>query len=126
MVLLKSKTGIPIRRTFVRWLEENVPPEYWEKVWWVTPLTMILLVPVGSPILYGLEFLGLPGGARAIQALMLLTIIGGPVIGFIVLWSVKEANLEPHIRSRAIWLSRLAVPGPFLILLFLFWIVSIV
>lgn len=100
------------KREFVGWLRERVPPGRWQQVWWLAPTITLFLLPVGTSILQVLARLGWYGAARTTQGLMLLSLISGPVVGSLVLWSVREADLEPHSLNRAQWLARLAVLGP--------------
>lgn len=113
------------KREFVGWLRERVPPGRWEQVWWLAPTSTLILLPVGAAILQILARLGWYGAARTTQGLMLLAVVGGPVIGSLVLWSVREADLEPQVLNRAQWLARLAVLGPVFTLLIMFWIARI-
>ena len=110
------------KREFVGWLRERVPPERWEQVWWLAPTIALILLPVGAAILQVLARLGLYGAARMTQGLMLFSLVGGLVVGSLVLWSVREADLEPKALNRAQWLARLAVLGPVFTLLIMFWI----
>jgi hypothetical protein len=41
---------------------------------------------------------------------MLFAVTSGVVVGSVVLWSVKEAQLAPNSLRRAQWLARFAVP----------------
>lgn len=113
------------RRDFVSWLRERVPPERWDQVWWLAPLIFLLLLPVGAAILQVLGRLGWYGAPRATQGLMLFSVVGGLVVGSVVLWSVREADLEPHALNRAQWLARFAVLGPFFTLVIMFWIARV-
>lgn len=113
------------RQQFVGWLHERVPEERWEQVWWLAPTITLLLLPVGAAILQVLGRLGWYGAARATQGLMLLSVVGGLVVGSLALWSVREAGLEPHGLRRAQWLARLAVLGPLFMLLVMFWIARV-
>lgn len=113
------------RRRFVNWLRGHVPPERWEQVWWLTPALTLLLLPVGAPILQLLMRLGWDGAPRATQGLMVLSVLSGVAVGSVVLWSVKEAGLEPGAYNRAQWLARFAILGPFLTLLVMFGIAKI-
>lgn len=73
-----------------------------------------------------LGLLGWPGAGFAIQGLMLLSIVSGPIVGFLVLWAVRQADLKPHIVRRAIWLGWLAIPVPLLLVLTLFWLARLI
>lgn len=113
------------RQLCINWMRANVPPDRWEQVWWLAPTISLLLLPVGAAILQVLGRFGWYGATRATQGLMLLSVVGGLVVGSVVLWSVREANLEPHALNRAQWLARFAVLGPFFTLLILFWIARV-
>jgi hypothetical protein len=114
-----------IRRQFISWLRERVPPKRWEQVWWLAPTMILLLLPVGAAILQILGQLGWYGAPQATQGLMLLSVVSGLIVGSVILWTVKEAGLEPRAVSRAQWLARLAVLGPFFTLLVMFWIARV-
>lgn len=111
-----------MRQHFISWLHERVPNQKWEQVWWLAPTITLLLLPVGTATLQVLRILGWYGAPRAMQGLMLLSVMSGLVVGSVVLWSVKEANLDPDALNRTQWLARLAVLGPFFTLLVMFWI----
>ncbi len=113
------------RREFINWLRERVPPERWEQVWWLAPTVMLLLLPVGAAILQVLGRLGWYGAPIATQGLMLFSVVGGAVVGAVELWSIREADLEPHALNRAQWLARFAVVIPFLTLVVMFWIARV-
>lgn len=119
-----------MRENFVNWLRERVPPNRWQQIWWIAPAIILLLLPIGLPLLRLVEIIGRfviewDGEGRAAQGLMLFAITGGVVVGSVVLWSVKAAQLTPDNLRRAQWLARFAIPGPFLTLLILFWIASV-
>lgn len=113
------------RRQFISWLREYVPNEKWEQMWWLVPTVILLLLPLGAAILQVLRKLGWYGAPRATQGLILLSVVGGLVVGSLALWSVKEAGLELDDLRRAQWLARLAVVGPLFTLLIMFWIARI-
>ncbi|HWT01741.1 MAG TPA: hypothetical protein VN256_15955 [Pyrinomonadaceae bacterium] len=116
-----------LRRRFVVWTRERVPPEWWERTWWLAPALTLALIPVGLPVLLALGWLfNWAGVARASQGLILLAVVSGPVLGFLVLWSIKEADLEPQAQKRSAWLARLAIPGPLLTILTVFWITRLI
>jgi hypothetical protein len=102
-----------------------VPPNRWEQVWWAAPAVILLLLPLGSLVLRLLALLGWAGAPRATQGLMLLSVFGGVVVGSLILWSVRDAGLEPRFCQRVQWLARFAVVGPFLTLAVMFWIARI-
>lgn len=110
------------RQLFVDWLRASVPPGRWEQVWWAAPAVTLLMLPLGALALRILGLLGWDGAPRATQGLMLLSVFGGVVVGSLILWSVRDAGLEPRLRHRVQWLARFAVVGPFLTLAVMFWI----
>jgi hypothetical protein len=115
-----------MRENFVNWLRERVPPARWEQIWWIAPATTLLLLPIGLPLLWLVQMIGWyvfqwDGEGRAVQGLMLFAVTSGVVVGSVVLWSVRAAQLAPENLRRAQWLARFAIPGPFLTLLVLFW-----
>ncbi len=113
------------RGQFIGWLRGHVPSESWEQVWWVTPTLTLLLLPVGAFVLRLLGILGWHGAPEATQGLVLFSVICGLVVGSVMLWSVREAGLDPHALNRAQWLARLTVLGPFFTLLVMFWIARV-
>lgn len=117
-----------MREKFVDWLRERVAPDRWEQIWWIAPAITLLLLPVGAPLLWlcGIVggYVGWYGVGRAHQGLALFALTSGVVIGSVVLWSAKAAQLTPNILRRAEWLARVAVIGPLLTLFVMFWIVQ--
>jgi hypothetical protein len=107
---------------FIEWFRERVPPSRWEQVGFLMPLAIMFLLPVGSGMLQHLGRLGWYGAARATQGLMLLSVLGGPVVGLVILWCVDESGLSPLSISRTKWLARLPVVMPLLTLLVMFTI----
>src|SRR4051812_39422369 len=65
------------------------------------------------------------GVGRATQGLMILSVMGGPIVGTVILWCVDESGLNPQLISRTKWLARLAVVLPLLTLLVMFFIAGI-
>lgn len=110
------------RKLFVLWLKGHVPSNWWGHIWWLAPLATLAINLLGQLTLYLLGLLGWAGAGRATQGLILLAVICGLVVGATVLWSIPEANLEPRIYNRALWLARLSVVGPLLTVLILFLI----
>src|SRR2546423_11202147 len=115
----KQSANITRRRLFLLWLKSHVPSAWWEHIWWLAPLATLAIIPLGQPTLYLLGLLGWAGAGRAMQGLILLAVTGGLVVGATVLWSIREANLEPRLYNRALWLARLSVIGPLLTVLIL-------
>jgi hypothetical protein len=113
------------KQEFVGWLRKKVPRDLWEQVWWQLPIIMLLMLPVGALVLHILGRIGWYGAAEATQALMVISVFGGVVVGSIILWCIEEAGLPPLIARRAKWLAGLSIPGPLLTLLLMFWIASI-
>lgn len=113
------------RKMLVNWLRLNVPPERWVQMWWLTPIILLLALPVGALVLRILGLLGWDGVGRATQALILLSVVASIVVGSFILWSVEEAELEPRLHRRVQWLARFAVVGPILTLGIMFWIAKI-
>ena len=111
-----------MRERLVNWLRERVPPNRWNQIWWQAPAMTLLLLPVGLPLIWLLEILGWDNDGRASQGLALLAVTSGPVVGLVVLWSAKHAQLDPHNLRLSLWLARLAVVGPFLTILALVWL----
>jgi len=70
--------------------------------------------------------LGWAGAPLATQCLIVVSIVGGPIIGGVVLWSVEEAGLGRSAQRRAKWFAGLAVLGPFLIFLIMSWIANVI
>jgi hypothetical protein len=105
------------RTEFVDWLRTNVPVQRWESVWWQFSVFILLMLPIGVPVLYLIGFLGWNGVGRATQGLMMASVVGGVTIGPFVLFCVEQAGLRPIQVHRAKWLARLAIIGPFLELL---------
>jgi hypothetical protein len=114
-----------MRKEFVNWLRERVPPDWWERIWWIAPAITLLLLPVGVPLLRISGIIGWYGAPRATQGLMELALTSGVIIGSVVLWTAKEAQLSPASLRRAQWLARLAILGPLLTLLVMFWIAKV-
>lgn len=108
------------RKLFVLWLKSHLPSAWWKHIWWLAPLATLAIIPLGQPTLYLLGLLGWTEVGRAMQGLILLAVTSGLVVGATVLWSIREANLEPRIFNRALWLARLSVVGPLLTVLILF------
>jgi hypothetical protein len=114
-----------MREEFVKWLRERVPTIWWDQIWWIAPTITLLLLPIGVPVLWLSGMMGWYGAARATQGLMVLALTSGVGVGCVVLWSVKDAELAPDNLRRAKWLARLAVLGPLLTLLVMFWIAKV-
>jgi len=114
-----------MREEFVNWLRERVPPDWWERIWWIAPAVTLLLLPVGVPLLRLSGMIGWNGAPRATQGLIVFALTSGAVIGSVVLWSAREARLGLDSLRRAQWLARLAVLGPLLTLLVMFWIAKV-
>jgi hypothetical protein len=114
-----------MREGFINWLRERVPPHRWDQIWWIAPTITLLLLPIGVPLLRLIGMIGWYGAPRATQGLMLFAVTSGVVVGSVVLWSVKDAQLVPDKLRRAQWLARLAVIGPFLTILAMFWIAKV-
>ena len=112
----------PMREELVNWLRERVRPDWWDRMWWIAPAMTLLLLPVGVPLLRLSGMIGWDGAPRATQGLMVFALTSGVVIGLVVLWSASAAHLSPIYLRRAQWLARLAVLGPLLTLLVMFWI----
>lgn len=112
-----------MREDFVEFLRKLVPQSWWSRIWWLAPLTCLLLIPLGLLVLEGLTVLGWVGAPRAMQGLMLFAIVAGPVVGSAVLLTVRKARLNDRRERVALWLARLAIPGPLATVLLLFWIV---
>jgi hypothetical protein len=77
-------------------------------------------------MLYVLGRLGWYGAPFATQALILLSVVSGPIIGGVVLWSVGEADLVPSAQRRAKWFACLALVGPLLTFLIMSWVANII
>jgi hypothetical protein len=114
-----------MKRHLIKWLRERVPPSRWEQFWLLTPVTMVLMLPVGSVMLQIIGKLGWQGVGRATQGLMVLSVVGGPIAGAVILWCVDESGLNPQLISRTKWLARLAVVLPLLTLLVMSFIAGI-
>jgi len=114
-----------MREEFVNWLRERVPTNWWDQIWWIAPTITLLLLPIGVPLLWLSGMVGLYGAPRATQGLMVLALTSGVGVGCVVLWCVKDAQLAPDSLRRAQWLARLAVLGPLLTLLVMFWIAKV-
>jgi len=110
---------------FVTWLHTKVPPDQWERIWWLAPCLALLILPLGGPFLTVLGKLGWVGAPRATQALILFSILGGPIIGSVVLWNVGDAGLAVSARRRAKWFAWLAMVGPLLTFLVVSWLANI-
>jgi hypothetical protein len=111
-----------MRSELVQWLRTKVPVQRWDQVWWQCSVLVLLAIPIGLPILRLLAILGWKGAPFAMQGLMLGSILGGPVIGSAVLCFIGEAGLPTSKVHRAKWLAGLAIIGPFLTLLMVFWL----
>lgn len=113
------------RQDFVNIARRHVPQDWWEPAWWLAPAITLLLLPSGTVVLKALGWVGWLGAPRATQGLMVLAVVSGPIVGSLVLWSAKEAELKPSILRRAQWLARLALFVPFLTLLIMFWVARV-
>lgn len=110
------------QQSFIRWLRPRVPAERWEQFWWLTPTVALAVLPVGIAVLQLVGKLGWAGAGRALQGLILLSIIAGPAVGFVILWCLRSASLSERLLVRTQWLARLLIVGPILFILFLFWV----
>lgn len=108
------------QKLFLQWLRARVPPERWEQLWWSAPTLAMLLLPAGSVVLRLLGMLGWAGAPRATQGLIVLSVLGGFIVGSVILWSAQEAELIPPTLRRVQWLGRFAFAVPLLTLLILF------
>jgi hypothetical protein len=107
---------------FVRWAESYVPLQRKERIWLIVPVIALGILPIGLFFLRLLEFTEWHGAGRAGQSLILISILFGIASGCAILWVVDYTKLDPHKKVYAKWLARLAVIGPILIILTLFWI----
>ena len=114
-----------MREEFVNWLRERVPADWWDRIWWIAPAMTLLLLPVGVPLLRLSGEIGWYGAPRATQGLIVFALTSGVVVGSVVLWSARKAHLAPDNLRRAQWLARVAVLGPLLTLLVMFWIAKV-
>lgn len=112
-----------LRNRFVAWLRSRIPASKWEQAWWLAPALALAILPIGFAGLFVLELIGWAGTGRAGQGLALLALLSGPIVGLLILWSIREAGLKTRSRVRAEWLARFAILGPLLTLLILFWLV---
>ena len=110
------------RIEFIQWLRTKVPARNWSQVWWLSSLSMVLMLPIASPVLLLLGLLGWNGAPFAMQGLMLASVLGGVAIGSVVLLCIEAAGLPAKEVHRAKWLARLALIGPVLELLVAFWL----
>lgn len=111
------------RRQFIDRLREHVPQERWERTWVLAPTVPLALIPVGvTAIVIAGWLVNWYGMARAAQGVILLAIVSGPIVGSIVLWSIKEAGLDQRTYHWSAWLARIAIPGPLLTILVIFWL----
>jgi len=88
-----------------------VPHVLWSFVWWLPPLSAILIVPLGSLVLEGLLHFGIDT-VRPLQLLWLGSLVYGPVVGIWVLLLAGHAGLSLTLTNRVKWLARFAVIGP--------------
>ncbi len=91
-----------------------------ERVWFGIPLTGILLLPIGLPLLYVLGILGLQESPRLTQALMIFSVLYGPLVGAATLFLIRHSNVSLRRTDVAQWLARLSIVSPILMLLTLF------
>lgn len=112
------------RIQIINMLKEMVPTRLWPHIWWLIPVSAIVLLPSGSLFLASMTRLGLEEGPRLTQLLMLFAPLYGMIAGLLVLVLVDEAGLTTTLVNRYKWLARLAVVSPTLMLLILFLIFS--
>lgn len=110
------------RIEFIQWLRAKIPARRWSRVWWQSSLSMVLMLPFGTPLLLLLGLLGWNGAPFAMQGLMLASVLGGLAIGSVVLLCIEAAGLPASEMHRAKWLARVAIIGPVLELLVGFWL----
>ena len=77
------------------------------------------------PALDLLSWLGWLGAAEAMQGLMVIAIVSGPIVGVFILLVVKRALIGARSERLAIWLACIAIPGPLLTVLLIFWLAKV-
>lgn len=112
-----------VKTKIVDWIQENIPSNLWNFIWWFPSFLAIVLLPVG---LLFFESIALAGFAepRGEQLLMILSIFYGVGIGTVTLLLVGKAEISAKFLQKVKWLARFAIVTPFLTLLILFWIFS--
>ncbi len=108
----------------LEWLKRQIPSQYWKSCWYAYLAVAIAVLPVGLVLFQVLAFAGLEAAPRITQLLMILSVIGGPVAGFLALWLVDAANLSSRSLISVKWLARIAIVFPILFLLTLFLLFS--
>ena len=109
------------RIEFIQWLRGKVPARRWSQVWWQPSLAILLMLPIGTPMLRLLGLSGWNGAPFAMQGLMLASVLGGAAMGTVVLLCIEAAGLPANEMHRAKWLARFTIIGPVLELLIAFW-----
>lgn len=110
-----------IKDRVISMLREDVPDVLWPTVWWLLPLSAILILPLGTLFFEALLYLEIDT-VRPLQLLWLCSLVYGPAVGISVLFLAGHAGLSYALTNRVKWLARLAVVSPVLSLLSLFLI----
>lgn len=112
-------------KSLITWLRVYIPTERWNAAWLLAPTLALLLLPIGAGLLQILSRLGIAGAPRATQALIILSIPLGVLVGSTILLSGDAAELPPVVLSRAKWLARFAVVGPLITVLAFFLVAKL-
>ena len=112
-----------IKDRVISMLREDVPDILWPTVWWLLPLSAILILPLGTLFFQALLYVEI-NTARPLQLLWLCSLVYGPVVGISILVLAGRAGLSITLTNRVKWLARFAVVTPFLSLVLLFLIFS--
>ena len=115
-----------IKKRVIELLYSIVPENRWKQFWLFTPISFCVLFPLSLILFNFLTYTRWTGIGRALQTIMIVSVLGGIVSGVLSLLLIDELDFSAEYKAKLKWLSRLAIVLPIFWILISFLLASII